>query len=72
MARELGPKGVHVTHTIIDGQIVSKRYAKVAKEKPDDRLLVPDTIARNYLNLHRQHRSAWTQELDLRQWVEKF
>ena len=72
MARELGPKGVHVAHTIIDGQIVSERYAKVAKDKPDDGLLVPDAIAKNYLNLHRQHRSAWTQELDLRPWVEKF
>ena len=72
MARELGPKGVHVAHTIIDGQIVSERYAEVAKDKPDDGLLAPDAIAENYLNLHRQHRSAWTQELDLRPWVEKF
>ena len=53
MARELGPKGVHVAHTIIDGQIVSERYAEVAKDKPDDGLLVPDAIAENYgVNLY--------------------
>ena len=72
MARELGPLGVHVAHTIIDGQIESERYAELAKDRPDDGLLVPDAIAESYLNLHRQHRSAWTQELDLRPWVEKF
>ena len=72
MARELGPQGVHVAHTIIDGQIESERYAELAKDRPDDGLLAPDAIAESYLNLHRQHRSAWTQELDLRPWVEKF
>ena len=72
MARELGPRGVHVAHVIIDGQIMSERYAELAKDRPDDGLLAPDAIAENYLRLHRQHRSAWTQELDLRPWVEKF
>lgn len=72
MARELGPKGIHVAHVIIDGQILSERYAGLAQERPPDALLAPDAIAENYLHLHRQHRSAWTQELDLRPWVERF
>ena len=72
MARELGPRGVHVAHVIIDGQILSERYAELAKERPEDGLLAPDAIAQNYLALHRQPRSAWTHEMDLRPWVEKF
>lgn len=72
MARELGPKGIHVAHVIVDGQIMSERYAGLAEERAEDGLLDPDAIARAYLDLHRQHRSAWTQELDLRPWVERF
>ena len=72
MARELGPKGIHVGHVIIDGQILSERHADLIKVRPADGLLDPDTIASNYLHLHRQQRSAWTQELDLRPWVERF
>ncbi|MFQ5765617.1 MAG: oxidoreductase, partial [Rhodospirillales bacterium] len=72
MARELGPKGIHVAHVIVDGQIMSERHAGLAEERAEDGLLDPDAIARNYLDLHRQHRSAWTQELDLRPWVERF
>ncbi|MCH7864572.1 MAG: SDR family NAD(P)-dependent oxidoreductase [Proteobacteria bacterium] len=72
MAREFGPRGIHVAHVIIDGQIMSDARADLAKERPPDGLLDADAIAGNYLHLHRQHRSAWTQELDLRPWVEKF
>jgi NAD(P)-dependent dehydrogenase (short-subunit alcohol dehydrogenase family) len=72
MARELAPKGLHVAHVIIDGQIDSERHAHLRAERPADGLLAPDAIAANYLALHRQHRSAWTHELDLRPWVEKF
>jgi NAD(P)-dependent dehydrogenase (short-subunit alcohol dehydrogenase family) len=72
MARELGPKNIHVAHVIIDGQIHSERYAHLAGERGPDALLEPDAIAAQYLALHRQHRSAWTQELDLRPWSEKF
>ena len=72
MARELGPKGVHVAHVVIDGQIDGPHHADLATERGPDALLAPDAIAEAYLGLHRQHRSAWTHELDLRPWVEKF
>ena len=69
MARELGPKGVHVAHVIVDGMIAHPKSGGAA---PNDARLDPDAIAANYLMLHRQHRSAWTHELDLRPWVESF
>ena len=69
MARELGPQGVHVAHVIIDGQIA---HPKLGGALPDDQRLDPDAIAANYLMLHRQQRSAWTHELDLRPWSETF
>jgi len=72
MARELGPRGIHVAHVVIDGQILSPRYAGLASSRPADGLLSPDAIAASYIALHKQHRSAWSQELDLRPWVEKF
>jgi NAD(P)-dependent dehydrogenase (short-subunit alcohol dehydrogenase family) len=63
LARELGPKGIHVAHTIIDGQI---------GDDPNEGKLRPAEIAAAYWHLHRQPKSAWTQELDLRPWAEKF
>lgn len=72
MARELGPEGIHVAHVIIDGQIRSERYAHLAAERGPDALLEPDAIAEMYYQLHAQPRSAWTLELDLRPWSEKF
>ncbi|MFL6623855.1 MAG: SDR family NAD(P)-dependent oxidoreductase [Sulfurifustis sp.] len=72
MARELGPQGVHVAHVVIDGQIESERYAQLGAQRGPDALLAPDAIAEMYYQLHRQPRSAWTMELDLRPWVEKF
>ncbi len=72
MARELAPQGIHVAHVIIDGQIASPRYAELAKERGPDALLDPDAIAETYYRLHCQPRSAWTQEVDLRPWVERF
>jgi NAD(P)-dependent dehydrogenase (short-subunit alcohol dehydrogenase family) len=63
MARELGPKGIHVAHTIIDGGI---------GENTEATKLAPAAIADSYWHLHRQAKSAWTQELDLRPWAEKF
>jgi NAD(P)-dependent dehydrogenase (short-subunit alcohol dehydrogenase family) len=72
MARELGPKGIHVAHVIIDGQIESDRSAHLAAQRGPASLLPPDAIAESYYQLHRQPRGAWTHELDLRPWVEKF
>lgn len=69
MARELGPRGVHVAHVIIDGVVASERSGG---QTADDSRLDPDAIAATYLALHRQPRSAWTHELDLRPWVETF
>ena len=69
MARELGPRGVHVAHVIIDGQIGATTAGD--GRVPDSRLAA-DAIASVYLDLHRQPRSAWTQEIDLRPWVERF
>jgi NAD(P)-dependent dehydrogenase (short-subunit alcohol dehydrogenase family) len=70
MARELSPQGIHVAHFVIDGGIRSARRIEPA-DKPDS-LLDPDAIAASYLHVLQQPRSAWTQELELRPWVEKF
>lgn len=72
MARELGPQGIHVGHVIIDGQIASERYQELAAGRGPDALLSPDAVAEAYYRLHTQHRSAWTFELDLRPWTERF
>lgn len=72
MARELGPKGVHVAHAIIDGQIASEARRDMAAQRGPSSLLSPDSIAETYWQLHLQPRDAWTHELDLRPWVEKF
>ena len=71
MARELAPKNIHVAHIVIDGGIASS-YAKSAEDHASDRFLDPDAIAREYLHLIRQHRSAWTWELELRPYSETF
>jgi len=70
MARELSPRGIHVAHFVIDGGIRSARRPD-PPDKPDS-LLDPDAIAQTYLNVLRQPRSAWTWEVELRPWVEKF
>lgn len=72
MARELGPQGVHVGFVIIDGQIESERYQHLIKDRGEDSLIAPDAIAELYLQLHRQPRSAWSHEIDVRPWSEKF
>lgn len=76
MARELGPQGIHVAHVVIDGAIdtafIKENFPERYALKARDGILDPDAIAENYWQLHRQHRSAWTHELDLRPWVEKF
>ncbi|RYJ02544.1 MAG: SDR family NAD(P)-dependent oxidoreductase [Acetobacteraceae bacterium] len=67
-ARELHPKGIHVAHVVIDGGIRSSRRP----ETGDDNLLDPNSIAESYLQLIQQRRDAWSWELELRPWVEKF
>ena len=74
LSRELGPKGIHVAHVVVDGSIdgvfsrqnIPDLEARLAR----DQILKPDEIARNYVWLHNQQRSAWTHELDLRPWTE--
>jgi NAD(P)-dependent dehydrogenase (short-subunit alcohol dehydrogenase family) len=70
MARELSPQGIHIAHFVIDGGIRS-----AARTEPTDRpdsMLDPDAIAFSYWNVLQQPRSAWSWELELRPWVEKF
>jgi len=70
MARELSPQGIHVAHFVIDGGIRSAARVEPA-DRPDS-MLDPDAIALSYWNVLQQPRSAWTWELELRPWVEKF
>lgn len=76
MAREFGPQGLHVGHVIIDGVIdgdqVNTRFPKLREQLGADGMLGVDDIAASYWALHAQPRSAWTLELDLRPWKERF
>jgi NAD(P)-dependent dehydrogenase (short-subunit alcohol dehydrogenase family) len=71
LARELGPKNIHVAHFVIDGGILRAGDAR-APARGEDGMLLPDAIAETYLGVHRQQRSAWSFEVDLRPWLEKF
>ena len=76
MARELGPEGIHVAPVVIDGAIdtawIRENFPDRAALKSRDGILDPEAIAENYWLLHRQPRSAWTHELDLRPWTESW
>jgi NAD(P)-dependent dehydrogenase (short-subunit alcohol dehydrogenase family) len=76
MARELGPKGLHVAHVVIDGVIdgdqVNRRFPQLKERLGADGMLAPDAIAEAYWQLHAQPHSTWTLELDLRPWKETF
>lgn len=72
IAREFGPKGIHAAHVIVDGAVLSERAKQWMPDRANDAFLAPDAIAETYWMLHRQHPTAWTQELDLRPAVEKF
>ena len=76
MARELGPKNIHVAHVVIDGMIdttaVRARFSDRVKDLGPDAMLATDAIAELYYQIHAQPRSAWTFEADLRPWTEKF
>ncbi len=69
-ARELGPKGIHVAHFVIDGAVRSEGRPDPA-DRPDS-TLSPDAIAQTYLDVLRQPRSAWSMEVELRPWTETF
>ena len=74
MARELGPQGIHVAHTVIDGaidtQFIAENFPQRHALKDKDGILNPEHIAEAYWQLHCQPRSAWTHEMDLRPWME--
>ena len=76
MARELGRKNIHVAHVVCDGSIDGvfsrENIPDLDQRLAEDRVLKPDDIALNYVNLHHQKRSAWTHELDLRPWSENW
>ncbi|CAH2403957.1 hypothetical protein MES5069_400013 [Mesorhizobium escarrei] len=72
MARELATKNIHVAHFIVDGVIGANEPGQAGEPDRQDRRLSPVAIAETYLAIHRQHRSAWTWELELRPWVENF
>jgi NAD(P)-dependent dehydrogenase (short-subunit alcohol dehydrogenase family) len=77
LAREFGPKNIHVAHFVIDGGIeraggTSSDEMRRSGARGEDGMLTPDAIADTYMAVYRQHRSAWSFEVDLRPWVEKF
>ena len=76
MARELGPEGIHVAHFVIDGAIdtafIKEMFPDIYALKEKDGILKPEAIADAYWFVHTQHRSAWTHEIDLRPYMEKF
>jgi len=76
MARELGPKNIHVAHVVVDGAIdtefIRDNFPERYALKEQDGILNPDHIADNYWHLHNQPRDAWTHELDLRPWTERW
>ncbi len=71
-AREFGPRGVHVAHVIIDGQIDTPRVREMSPDREEHTMLSPDAIAETYWRLYSQDPTAWTLELDLRPSVERF
>ncbi|MEE9102915.1 MULTISPECIES: SDR family oxidoreductase [Pseudomonas] len=76
MARELGPMGLHVAHVVVDGAIdtefIRETFPERYKLKDQDGILDPEHIADSYWYLHSQPRDAWTFELDLRPWIERW
>ena len=76
MARELGPRNIHVAHVVVDGAIdtdfIKDTFPDLYAKKEQDGILNPVHIAENYWHLSQQPRDAWTHELDLRPWMERW
>jgi len=76
IAREYGPQNIHVGHVVVDGGIEGERLLsrmpQLKEQRGPDGMLHPDAIAEAYWDMHHQHRSAWTLELDVRPWSENF
>lgn len=76
MAREFGPKGIHVATVVIDGGVdmpaIHRMFPDLAKTTPENGLLKPDAAAETYFQIHKQHPSAWTLETEVRPFCEKF
>lgn len=76
LARELGPKGIHVAHVVVDGAIdtafIAENFPERYAAKSEGGIVDPESIAETYWQLHRQPRDAWTHELDLRPWTERW
>lgn len=76
MARELGPKNLHVAHVVIDAAVdtpwINENFPDAAALKARDGIVAPDDLADLYVMLHRQPRNAWTFELDVRPWIERW
>ena len=76
MARELGPRNIHVAHVVIDAAVdtqwIRDNHPEYQKMSEKDGIVKPEDLAKNYVMLHEQPRNAWTFELDVRPWVEKW
>lgn len=76
MARELGPQNIHVAHVVIDAAVdtqwIAENFANSAELKKQDGIVEPNDLADNYVMLYDQPRSAWTFELDVRPWIERW
>jgi len=72
LARELGPKGIHVAHIIVDGIIKGEQTKQWFPDRPDTEFIDPNALADLYWTLHTQNQTVWTQELDIRPSAEKF
>ncbi len=76
MARELGPQNIHVAHVVIDAAVdtawINENFPDAAELKEQDGIVEPDDLAKNYVMLHEQPRNAWTFELDVRPWMERW
>ena len=72
LAREFHPQGIHVIHVVVDGQIETPRLRAREPDRPGDTTIPPDTIADAIIHAYRQPKNAWTHEIDIRPYVERF